>query len=548
MQQQPVTSSASGYKASRDGPGTPHSSTHTPPPADGQPSAGDDSDLILEDDSLDELSDLALLGGEVPAELKDFALDDGDDFAFAGDESFTDTTDERLPVIAVIGRPNVGKSSLVNRIVGSRVAVVQDIPGVTRDRVRYKAQWAGRDFFVLDTGGWELNVKGIDHLVADQAQRSIARADIVLLIVDAVVGITDADEQLAKIVRRSGKPCLLVANKVDSASQEPEVWALWALGLDTPYPVSALHGRGMGDMLDAAMRILPEESEVEEYDLADEPARVALVGRPNVGKSSLLNALVGEDRVVVDSVAGTTRDPVDELVELEHTDWVFVDTAGIRRRMHKSRGADFYASIRTNKAIADADVVMVLLDATETISEGDIRIINTVLDEGKALVLVNNKWDEVDELRQRELLRETELDLRHVTWAPHINISAKTTWHTNRIEKALVTAFNGWTTRVPTGELNAFMGQLQSAQPHPVRGGKQPRILFATQARTAPPTIVLFTTGFIDATYRRFIERKLREQFGFEGAPMRMNMRIRERRGRSGGRGKRGSRGGSQRR
>lgn len=492
-----------------------------------------DDDLLV-DETLADVSDEQLLGGEVPDQLEGFELSEGDDVFFDPDGVDIEDEDERLPVLAVLGRPNVGKSSLVNRIVGRRVAVVQDIPGVTRDRVRYKAQWAGRDFFVLDTGGWELSVKGIDQMVADQAARAIDKADAVLFVVDAVIGLTDADTHIARIIRKSGKPVILAANKVDSDAQEADAAMLWSLGLGQPYPVSALHGRGMGDLLDDAVASLPEESQVHEYDYGEGPARVALVGRPNVGKSSLLNALMDTERVVVDNVPGTTRDPVDELVQLENTDWVFVDTAGIRRRMYKSRGADFYASLRTNRAIDGADVVMVLLDATEQIAEADIRIINQVLEAGKALVLVNNKWDEVDEERQITLKREIDLELSHVQWAPYINISAKTTWHTNRIEKALVEAFNGWTTRIPTSALNNFLGQLVAANPHPVRGGKQPRILFGTQARSAPPTFVFFTTGFLDPTYRRFIERRLREEFGFVGTPIRMNMRVRERRSRGG--------------
>ena len=254
------------------------------------------------------------------------------------------------------------------------------------------------------------------------------------------------------------------------------------------------------------------------------------MGRPNVGKSSLLNSIAGSQRVVVDETAGTTRDPVDEIIELDGRRWVFVDTAGIRRRIRQVRGADYYAVLRTQGAIDKAEVAVVLLDASESVTEQDVRIIQQVVDAGRALVLVNNKWDLVDEDRRALLAREAERDLAHVAWAPRINLAARTGWHTNRLTRALDAALDGWTTRVPTGRLNAFLGELQSATPHPLRGGRQPRILFATQAQTAPPRIVIFTTGFLDAGYRRFIERRLREDFGFAGSPIQISVRAREKR------------------
>lgn len=464
------------------------------------------------------------------AGLDEYTLSDEDRALLAGTDDVSDTPNRvSLPVLAVVGRPNVGKSTLVNRVLGKRQAVVQDMPGVTRDRVRYPAEWAGTPFILLDTGGWEIGVDGLDHAVARQAEASIEEADAVVFVVDAVVGATDTDLQVAKLLQRCGKPVIVAANKVDSQAQAPEVAALWALGLGEPYPVSALHGRGSGDLLDRCIEVLPEARETPQAS-GPQPGRVALVGRPNVGKSSLLNALLGEERVVVDATAGTTRDPVDETVMIGDTPWVFVDTAGIRRRMHKSRGADFYASLRTARAIEEADIAMVLLDASEPLSDQDQRIVNQAVEAGRGIVLVNNKWDLVDEDRQQELAREGERELSHVQWAPRINISAKTTWHTNRIERALTQTLEGWRTRVSTGRLNAFLGQLVAANPHPVRGGKQPRILFATQARTCPPRFVLFTTGFLDPGYRRFIERRLREEFGFVGTPIQIGVRVREKR------------------
>ena len=463
--------------------------------------------------------------------LSEIELQDDDLELLEGDATSAQMPDSgALPVLAVIGRPNVGKSTLVNRILGRRAAVVQDQPGVTRDRVRYQAQWAGKDFQLLDTGGWELGVKGLDQMVAAQAEASIQLADAVLFVTDAGVGATETDMQIARILQRCNKPVILVANKVDSERVEADAAALWSLGLGEPFPLSALHGRGSGDLLDKAIGMLPEESQYSRTLPEGSPGRVALIGRPNVGKSSLLNALAGSQRVVVNELAGTTRDPVDEVIEIAGVPWTFVDTAGIRRRMLKSRGADFYASLRTQAAIEEADVAMVLLDASQPLASADIRIIEDVISAGRALVLVNNKWDLLDEERRHDLEREWDLQLSHVDWAPRINLSAKTAWHTNRIQGALAQALAGWNTRITTSELNTFLGRLVAEHPHPVRGGKQPRIMFATQVSAAPPRFVLFTTGFLDPSYRRFIEHRLREEYGFIGSPIQISVRVRERR------------------
>jgi GTP-binding protein len=474
----------------------------------------------------DEARERALRAGLEQYELdeEDLALlDVGDDEAGAA------TAEPVLPVLAVVGRPNVGKSTLVNRIIGRREAVVLDTPGVTRDRVRYSAEWAGREFTVVDTGGWEVDVAGIDARVAEQAEVAIALADAVVLVVDATVGTTETDTQVVRLLRRAGKPVVLAANKVDGPSGEADAAALWGLGLGEPYPVSALHGRGVGDLLDAVLDALPTES-AHGVALPSGPRRVALVGRPNVGKSSLLNSLAGTQRVVVDEVAGTTRDPVDEVVEIKGVPYVLVDTAGIRRRVHQTSGADFYASLRTQAAIEKAEVAVVLVDASEPMTEQDTRVIQQVVDAGRALVIAYNKWDLMDEDRRPYLEREIEQDLVQVQWAPRVNVSAKTGWHTDRLAKALVTALESWDTRVSTGRLNAFLGELVAAHPHPLRGGKQPRILFATQASTRPPRFVVFATGFLDPGYRRYIERRLRETFGFEGSPVVVSVRVREKR------------------
>lgn len=464
--------------------------------------------------------------------MGDYALDDDDFGVLDGDDIEMEPT-AGLPVLAVVGRPNVGKSTLVNRIVGKRVAVVQDTPGVTRDRVRYQASWNGRDFTLVDTGGWELNLEGIDRSVADQSEFAVIDSDAVLFVVDATVGVTATDEHFVKLLRRSGKPVILAANKVDSESNEADAAYLWSLGMGEPYPVSALHGRGTGDLLDAVMKVLPEESAVANALPCDGPRRIALVGRPNVGKSSLLNKLAGENRVVVDPLAGTTRDPVDERIELDGQTWIFVDTAGIRRRVHQTSGADYYASIRTQSALEKAELGLVLLDASESLTEQDIRVMQQVVDAGRAMVIVCNKWDLVDEDRRKELDRELEMDLNQIGWVERINLSAKTGWHTNRITRAMNTALDSWDQRVSTGKLNSFLGQVAASHPHPVRSGKQPRILFATQVGSRPPRFVMFASGFIEHGYRRFLEHRLREEFGFEGSPIQISVRVREKRART---------------
>jgi GTP-binding protein len=496
-----------------------------------------DSEYAAGDDDLEQRlatydEDLAAKrASSLRAGLADYELDDEDLDLL--DASVEDPDEIRylpaLPVLAIVGRPNVGKSALVNRILGRREAVVEDVPGVTRDRVSYRAEWNGRFFTLVDTGGWEPDARGIDASVAAQAEVAVDLADAVLFVVDAIVGATSTDERVVRMLRQSGRPVLLVANKIDDAVQEPIVAELWSLGLGEPHPVSAVHGRGVADLLDAALALLPEVSAVAKEEVGG-PRRVAIIGRPNVGKSSLLNKTAGEERVVVNELAGTTRDPVDEQIELGGKVWRFVDTAGIRRRVHLAQGADFYASLRTTAALEKAEVAVVLIDVSQPISEQDVRIIDLVLESGRALVLAFNKWDLLDDERRRYLEREIEQDLAHVAWAPRVNISARTGRHLEKLVPALERALESWDTRVGTGKFNAFLAELVAAHPHPVRGGRQPRILFGTQAATRPPTFVLFTTGFLDPGYRRFIQRRLREIYGFEGSPIVLNMRVRERR------------------
>jgi GTP-binding protein len=454
---------------------------------------------------------------ELPAALLD-GVDTGD---IAGEGA------PPQPVLAVVGRPNVGKSTLVNRILGRREAVVQDVSGVTRDRVAYDALWNGRRFTLLDTGGWEPDAKGMQASISAQADTAMATADAILLVVDGQVGATTVDEAVARRLRRSDRPVILAATKIDDQRGAAEIAALWRLGLGEPIPVSGLHGRGSGDLLDKVLEVLPQ-SPRDDVDLSGGPRRVALVGKPNVGKSSLLNQFTGENRSVVDATAGTTTDPVDSLVDIDGEIWKLVDTAGLRRKVGQASGTEYYASLRTKSAIEAAEVTVLLLDASEPISEQDLRVASQVADAGRALVLAMNKWDLVDEDRRHAMVRELERALVRFPWVERVNISARTGRAVRKLAPAMRTALESWDRRVPTGQLNQWLADVVAATPPPVRGGKQPKILFATQAQTRPPTFVLFTSGFLEAGYRRFLERKLRETFSFTGTPVQINVRVRE--------------------
>ena len=426
----------------------------------------------------------------------------------------------------MIGRPNVGKSTLVNRIIGRREAIVEDTPGVTRDRVKYEAEWNGRRFILIDTGGWEVAPEGISEKITAGSEAAIAESDVVLFVIDAQVGALDEDESLVNLLRKSKKHVIVAANKVDGPSEEADAHALWNLGFGEPRFVSALHGRGSGDLLDFLVKELPEIGS-EKSD--DGFRRIALVGRPNVGKSSLLNILAGESRVIVDDAAGTTRDPVDELIEIGGSTWRFIDTAGIRKRARQDSGTDYYASLRTATALERAEVAVVVLDASVPLTEQDLRIVSMVEEAGRGLVIVLNKWDLVDEDRQLQLDKELERNLERFPWAQRVNVSAKTGWHRDRLAPALRTAISSWEKRIPTSKLNSFLGALIAATPPPVRSGKQPKIRFATQAATSPPKFVVFASDFVETAYRRFIERRLREEFGFPGTPVEVVVKVKER-------------------
>jgi GTP-binding protein len=431
-----------------------------------------------------------------------------------------------LPIVSILGRPNVGKSTLINRFIGRREAIVEDTPGVTRDRVQYECEWGGRRFIIMDTGGWESKPDGISVQVSASAELAMQEADVLAFVVDAHVGALDEDDILVQELRKVKKPMVLIANKVDSDVDEADAHALWNLGLGEPRFVSALHGRGSGDLLDYIVREMPE---VGGAQTQDGYRKIALIGRPNVGKSSLLNALAGENRSIVDDVAGTTRDPVDELIEFGGSIWRFIDTAGLRKRANQASGTDYYATLRTQSALERCECAVVVLDASLPISEQDLRVITMVEEAGKAMVIVMNKWDLVDEDRRDQLDKEIDRHLDQVEWAQRVNVAAKTGWHRDRLAPALRTAIDSWERRVPTAKLNSFLGALIGATPPPVRGGKQPKIYYATQAGIAPPKFVIFSSGWIEPSYRRFIERRLREEFGFPGTPVMVAIRVKER-------------------
>ena len=431
-----------------------------------------------------------------------------------------------LPIVAILGRPNVGKSTLINRFIGRREAIVEDTPGVTRDRIQYECEWGGRRFIVMDTGGWESKPDGISIQISASAELAMQEADVLAFVVDAQVGALDEDDILVQELRKAKKPTILIANKVDGDSDESDAHALWNLGLGEPHFVSALHGRGSGDLLQEIIDVLPE---VGGAQVNDGYRRIALIGRPNVGKSSLLNAIAGESLSIVDDAAGTTRDPVDSLIDFGGSIWRFVDTAGLKKRANQASGTDYYATLRTQTALERAECAAVVLDASVPISEQDLRIISMVEEAGKAMVLVLNKWDLVDEDRRIELEKEIDRNLGHIEWVQRVNVAAKTGWHRDRLAPALRTALNSWEQRIPTAKLNSFLGALIGATPPPVRGGKQPKVYFATQAAIAPPKFVVFSSGWIEASYRRFIERRLREEFGFPGTPVQVAVRVKER-------------------
>ena len=435
----------------------------------------------------------------------------------------------RLPVIVVVGRPNVGKSTLVNRIIGSRSAVVEELSGVTRDRREFDGDWSGRDFVLVDTGGWE--IKPSDQIgvsIKEQAEAAVSGADAVIFVVDGTAELTDDDTGVISVLRSAQIPVVLAANKLDNETLEGNIDRLWGLGLGEPHPISAYHGRGVGELLDRVVGALPEQADVESED--DVP-RVAIVGRPNVGKSTLLNKLVGERRVIVSETPGTTRDPIDVDVELDGSRYRLIDTAGIRRKPQITEDADFYAVLRAREALEGADVALLLVDATEGVTHQDQRIASEAVQAGVGLVIILNKWDALDD-EQRELTERSLPDrFGFVGWAPVLRMSAQTGARIQRLPGAIEAVLEGRVTRLPTGQLNRAVRKWAAAHPPPVRKGRRPKIHYVVQAGTAPPTFVVFISGgTLGDDYLRFLENRLRDEADFTGNPLHILSRAGERR------------------
>lgn len=433
-----------------------------------------------------------------------------------------------LPVVAVVGRPNVGKSTLVNRIIGSRTAVVEEMPGVTRDRRQFDADWAGRRFILVDTGGWELKPgTGIDESIKQQAEAALSGSDVIVFVVDGMADPSDDDTGAISTLRSTGVPVVLAVNKMDSATAEAEIGRFWSLGLGEPRPISAYHGRGVGDLLDTVVSFLPEP-----VDEVEEPAlpRLAIVGRPNVGKSTLLNRLVGEQRVIVSETPGTTRDPIDVNVDIDGDRYTLVDTAGIRRRPQITEDADYYAVVRAREALKDADLAILVIDAIDGVTHQDQRIASEVVEAGTGLIIVLNKWDAIDE-EQRELTERSLPDrFGFVSWAPVLRTSAATGARLHRLGPAIAAVLESRYQRVGTGRLNRLVRDWTAAHLPPVRKGRRPRIHYAVQAGTAPPTFVLFHSGGdLGDDYVRFLENRIRQEFDFTGNPVHIVARKRER-------------------
>lgn len=423
------------------------------------------------------------------------------------------------PVVAVVGRPNVGKSTLVNRIIGSRSAVVEELSGVTRDRREFDADWTGREFILVDTGGWEVKPGGdISASTKEQAEGAVSGADAVILVVDGTTDITDDDDGVISILRSAGIPVIVAVNKLDSAAAEWDLDRFWKLGLGEPHAVSAYHGRGVGDLLDHLVGVLPEPPEDARRG---ETKRIAIVGRPNVGKSTLLNHLVGERRVIVSETPGTTRDPIDVDVEIGGETYRLVDTAGIRRKPQITEDADYYAVLRAREALETADLAVLMVDATEGVTHQDQRIASEVVDAGAGLIILLNKWDALDDY-QKELTERSLPDrFSFVAWAPALRISALTGARVGRLGDAIEAVFDARETRVPTGKLNRSIRDWAAGHPPPVRKGRRPKIHYVVQAGTAPPTFVVFISGGdLGADYLRFLENRLRSDHDFTGNPI----------------------------
>jgi len=432
-----------------------------------------------------------------------------------------------LPTVAIVGRPNVGKSTLVNRILGRREAIVEERPGVTRDRKEVTAEWLGREFTLIDTGGWMTARDGdaLDAKVSQQSEQAINEADIVIVTVDASVGVTADDELVANLVRRVDAPVLLVGNKVDSEAQQHVIWDLLSLGLGDPYPISALHGIGVADVLDEIVALLPEppEEDTDGDDDEDRVFSVAIVGRPNVGKSTLFNHLIGEDRAVVHDRPGTTRDAIDTIVETPNGPVRFVDTAGMRRKARVDEETEYYSLVRALRAVDSSDVALLVIDSTVGVTAQDQRLAERVDVAGCPTVVLLNKWELLNADQRRDMDRMVERKLHFLGDSPIIEISAITGKSVHKLWPALQGAIMDYSTRIPTRKVNQLIRSAQAAQPAPAGG----RVLYATQGATDPPTFTLFTNKELPRTYLRYLERRLREEFDLAQTPIKLRVRRR---------------------
>jgi GTPase len=446
-----------------------------------------------------------------------------------------------LPVVAIVGRPNVGKSTLLNRIVGRRAAIVEERPGVTRDRKDVDAEWLGRPFRLVDTGGWLARGTDLDEKVSAQSERAIAEADVVLLVVDVVTGATEDDAEVAELLRRSGRPVLLVVNKVDDTGREHQMWELLSLGLGDPYPVSALHGRGTGDLLDKIVEMLPQVDADAVDEMVAAPrgvegaergdaaggasseTKIAIMGRPNVGKSTLFNRLIGDDRSVVHDMPGTTRDTIDTVVETELGPLRLVDTAGMRRRSRIDEGTEYYSLVRALQAVDGADVALLVIDATEGVTGQDQRLAERIDAAGCPIVVILNKWELLDAEQRADVRWQVSDKLRFVGDAPVLQVSALSGKGVHKLFPALATSVDAYHRRIPTSRVNAVLREAQAA--HPAPGGA--RVLYATQGAAEPPTFTLFVNRELPRTYLRYLERKLREAFDLGATPVKLRVRRR---------------------
>ncbi|MFN5651215.1 MAG: ribosome biogenesis GTPase Der [Actinomycetes bacterium] len=442
------------------------------------------------------------------------------------------TKQHRVPTVVIVGRPNVGKSTWFNRVIGEQAAIVEDRPGVTRDRFTRRASWLGRDFDIVDTGGWLPSGSELDDKVSRQVEEAVRSADLVIFMVDASVGLTDEDEAVADWLRRTDVPVILAANKSDNDRRELERWSFMSLGLGEPFPVSALHGRRSGDFLDLVVERLdfgPEntddvdedESSTEKPSAADGVPRVALVGRPNVGKSTLFNRLVGEERSVVHDMPGTTRDAIDTLVETEDGPLVFIDTAGMRKRSRIDDSAEYFSLVRALRAIDEADIAMLVIDATVSVTSQDQRLAERIDAAGCPILVVLNKW----ELLESEERRRVEADMARMLYfladAPVLKISALTGKGVHKMRPVLQETIEQYHRKVPTRDVNRIIAEAQQKQP----AGGGARVLFAVQGAIDPPTFTLFVNRDLPAPYVRYLERAIREGFGFGSVPLKLRMR-----------------------